>query len=195
MQFLRKDSQAEMNTYHIVVASHNPVKVEAVRRGFRQCFPSVALHIVAEAVSSGVSDQPMSDAETQRGARQRAQRAAEAHANADFWVGIEGGVQWEGDDLLSFAWIAIRHRSGAWGMARTGTFLLPPAVAALIRAGHELGDADDRVFGQFNSKQHMGAVGLLTQGKIERADLYEHAVVLALIPFGQAWAQAQQQGV
>ena len=47
----------------------------------------------------------------------------------------------------------------------------------------ELGEADDIVFGQSNSKQKSGAVGLLTGDIIDRKSLYEEAVVLALIPF------------
>ena len=180
-----------MSSHHVVVASQNPVKVEAVRRGFQQWFPHETLHVNAVAVPSGVSDQPMSDAETQQGARQRARRAFRALPSADFWVGIEGGVAWNGPDLLAFAWVAVYHKNQAWGMARTGAFMLPPAVAALVRAGYELGEADDRIFGEANTKQRTGAVGLLTQGLIDRTALYEHAVILALIPFGEAWHQAQ----
>ena len=180
-----------MRTYHVVVASQNPVKVEAVRRGFQRWFLHDTLRVNAVAVPSGVSDQPMSDEETQQGARQRALRASRARPSADFWVGIEGGVAWHGNDLLAFAWIAVYHKNHIWGMARTGAFMLPPAVAALVRAGYELGEADDRVFGETNTKQRMGAVGLLTQGLIDRTALYEHAVLLALIPFGEAWKQAQ----
>jgi len=53
----------------------------------------------------------------------------------------------------------------------------------LIRQGKELGEADDIVFGRSNSKQENGAVGLLTDNAIDRAQLYEHAMILALIPF------------
>jgi non-canonical (house-cleaning) NTP pyrophosphatase len=52
-----------------------------------------------------------------------------------------------------------------------------------VRQGMELGDADDAVFGRSNSKQANGAVGILTGNVIDRAELYEQAVVLALIPF------------
>ena len=180
-----------MDSYHVIVASQNPVKVEAVRRGFQQWFSHKTLHLNMVQVPSGVHAQPVSDAETQQGARQRALRASRALPSADFWVGIEGGVQWEGNDLLAFAWIAVYHKNQTWGLARTGAFMLPRRVAALVRAGYELGEADDRVFGETNTKQRMGAVGLLTQGLIDRTALYEHAVILALIPFGKAWHQAQ----
>ncbi len=39
------------------------------------------------------------------------------------------------------------------------------------------------VFGQTNSKQKQGAVGLLTQSKVTRSQLYQQAVQPALIPF------------
>jgi non-canonical (house-cleaning) NTP pyrophosphatase len=55
-------------------------------------------------------------------------------------------------------------------------------VAALVRAGVELGEADDRVFGRSGSKQGEGAVGLLTKGAICRSSYYEHALILALAP-------------
>jgi non-canonical (house-cleaning) NTP pyrophosphatase len=47
----------------------------------------------------------------------------------------------------------------------------------------ELGEADDLVFGRSNSKQDNGAIGLLTGDVIDRAQLYEQAVILALVPF------------
>ena len=175
----------------VVVASHNPVKQEAVRRAFRQAFPRAALRVEGVAVASGVSDQPLSDAETRRGARQRAERARQAVPQADFWVGLEGGVVMEGDGALSFAWMAVLRADGRWGEARTAAFWLPPRVVALMRQGYELGEADDRVFGKHNSKQKMGAVGLLTDGLIDRTTLYEHALVLALIPYGKRWQEAQ----
>jgi non-canonical (house-cleaning) NTP pyrophosphatase len=69
------------------------------------------------------------------------------------------------------------------GKGRTSTFFLPARVAELVRQGKELGEADDIVFGLQNSKQQMGAIGILTHGIIDRAEYYEQAVVAALIPF------------
>ncbi len=179
-----------VSAWRVVVGSRNPVKLQAAQRGFERFFPGHAVAVEGVEVPSGVAEQPVGDAETRRGARQRALRAREAVPEAAFWVGLEGGVAWEGDDLFSFAWIAVLGADGRWGLARSGTFLLPPAVAALIREGLELGVADDRVFGAYDSKRKMGAVGLLTDGAIDRAALYEHALLLALIPFGSAWRRA-----
>lgn len=166
----------------VVVASTNPVKIRAARAGFERMFPGDHFRVTGIAAPSGVGDQPTSDGETYRGAHNRAAAAAELNAAADFWVGIEGGVEMIEGQLQGFAWVVVRgvERSGA---SRTATFALPGAVAQLVRAGTELGLADDIVFGRTNSKQENGSVGLLTNDVIDRAAYYEHAVILALIPF------------
>jgi inosine/xanthosine triphosphatase len=166
----------------IVIASTNPVKIQAAVNGFRRLFPSRELDTITVNVPSDVAQQPLSDEETLRGAFNRSTHAQAAYPNADYWIGIEGGIQPFGQEMMAFAWIVIRSPK-MMGKGRTGTFFLPPAVAELIRQGKELGEADDIVFGRSNSKQKDGAVGLLTDNVIDRAELYEHAMILALIPF------------
>jgi inosine/xanthosine triphosphatase len=167
----------------IVVASQNPVKIQAVLRGFQRMFLDQEFTVQNISVPSGVSLQPRSDAETLRGAVNRATEATRQLPKADFWVGIEGGVdETEEGEMIAFAWAAVCDLR-QMGRGRTGTFYLPLAVADLLRLGKELGEADDIVFGRINSKQENGAVGLLTGDVIDRARLYEHAVILALIPF------------
>jgi inosine/xanthosine triphosphatase len=170
----------------IVIASQNPVKLQAVQDGFHRMFPEEEFQLSPVNVSSGVSDQPSSDEETLRGALQRTQAAEQLIPTADYWVGVEGGVDEcpltnSMPDLFAFAWIVIRSKTTT-GMGRTGAFRLPPEVTRLIREGYELGNADDIVFGRVNSKQENGAVGLLTDNLIDRKQLYEQAVILALIP-------------
>ncbi|MFN8596489.1 MAG: inosine/xanthosine triphosphatase [Anaerolineae bacterium] len=167
---------------NIVVASTNPVKIRAAENGFRRVFPSVEINAIGISAPSEVAHQPRSDEETLRGALNRAQNVMARQPNADYWLGIEGGVQDAGAEMLALAWIVIRTRTRI-SKARTASFVLPPAVADLVRHGVELGEADDRVFNRTNSKQEDGAVGLLTNNVIDRAALYEPAVILALIPF------------
>lgn len=174
-----------MNT--VVVASSNPVKVHSAEGGFRRMFPKLELRFETVSVPSGVSDQPLSDEETRRGAENRARAAESERPGADFWVGMEGGL--DGDPaagLFAFAWVVVRgggRRERRLGFSRTATFQLPEAVAELVRQGKELGEADDLVFGRTDSKHGSGAVGLLTGNAIDRAQLYEPAVILALVPF------------
>lgn len=167
----------------LLVASLNPVKISAARAGFERLFPEQTWVASGCDVPSGVSHQPMGDAETIAGAEGRCAAARVAHPGADFYVGIEGGCGEDPAGLEAFAWVVIHDASGRVGRARSGSFLLPPAVAELVRQGVELGVADDRVFGRSNSKQANGAIGLLTADVIDRFAYYEHAVILALVSF------------
>jgi non-canonical (house-cleaning) NTP pyrophosphatase len=60
---------------------------------------------------------------------------------------------------------------------------LPKKVSELIKQGMELGEANDLLFNQQNSKQKGGSVGILTDDVIDRTEIYWPAVVMALIPF------------
>ncbi|MEJ8567335.1 inosine/xanthosine triphosphatase [Wenzhouxiangellaceae bacterium CH-27] len=166
----------------IVVASNNPVKLRAVELAFGRCFAGSALELQAVSVASGVSEQPMSDQETRRGARNRAAAARDAMPDADYWVGLEGGLESLGDALYASAWMTVIRADGASGNARTPTLPLPPAIADLIASGMELGDANDAVFGTTNSKQGSGAFGLLTGQRLTRESVYAETLTLALIP-------------
>ena len=168
----------------IVVASLNPVKADAVLSGFRRLFPGEDFQVAPIRVDSGVEDQPLSDQAARQGAENRAQAARRADPVGDYWVGVEGGCDTLGAEMIAFAWVVVLSNVGV-GSSRTAHFRLPVEVQQLVEAGMELGDADDQVFGKRNSKQKSGAVGLLTGDVITRKTLYEQAVILALIPFKQ----------
>jgi inosine/xanthosine triphosphatase len=166
----------------IIVASHNPVKIEAAQKGFAAMFPDEEFVFQGVSVPSGVSDQPMSQAETRQGAENRVRAAWQACPGAAYAIGIEGGVQDGAEGLGVSAWICVTDGQ-TMGRAMTGLFFLPQEVADLIHQGLELGDADDRVFGRSNSKQANGSIGLLTDDALTRTDYYVQAVIMALIPF------------
>ncbi len=167
----------------IVVASRNPVKIDAVRQAFSSQFPAASLELIPIDVESGVSEQPDSDQETRRGARNRVGEAQCMLPDADFWVGLEGGIECVGDQLMAFAWTVVRGRNGNTSEARSVTLPLPPAVKELVDDGLELGKANDRVFSTNNSKQRGGAFGLLTDGRYTREFIYSQTLTFALIPF------------
>ncbi|KAK1736637.1 inosine/xanthosine triphosphatase [Skeletonema marinoi] len=187
-----------MTTVRVAVGSGNPCKIEAVRRAFDQIFSSddVKIVISSHSVPSGVADQPFGDEETRQGAKNRALAAYNAACSEakesnhledmpDFAVGLEGGlekvVHEEDEELWCMAWMAI---SLSWGYAKTGSFLLPPALCDLVlNKNMELGHADDVVFRRVNSKHGSGTVGVLTKGEIDRTEYYVHALKLALIPW------------
>ncbi len=159
----------------------NPVKVQAGKDAFESFFGK-ACEAEGISIPSGVPDQPLGDEETYRGALNRARGAKEARPEADFWVGIEGGIALNRGEMETFAWMVVLGKHGQ-GHARTAGFFLPPRVAELVQQGYELGDADDIVFGASNSKQKTGALGLLTRDVLTRHELYKPAIIMALIPF------------
>lgn len=167
----------------IIIASKNPVKINAALQGFKAVFKDTEITAEGISVASGVSDQPMSEAETMQGALNRVQVAKNEYPEADYWIGIEGGIQTYEAKMLTFAWVYIENRDGLVGKGRSASFYLPARIVALIKEGKELGDADDIVFGDNNSKQKYGAVGILTKNIITRETLYVPAVTMALIPF------------
>jgi inosine/xanthosine triphosphatase len=166
----------------IAVGSKNPVKIESALAGFQAMFPDRSFAAIGFSVASNVSDQPMSNEETLRGARNRSAALPALAPAAKFYVGIEGGIETIGDQLFASAWILISDASGREAIGKSAIFALPPRVKQLIESGIELGVANDQVFAEHNSKQSGGAIGSLTGGVMGRQELYEHAMVAALIP-------------
>ncbi len=166
----------------VVVASKNPVKIQAVSNGFKKMFPDKEFSFLSLSVLSGVADQPLSDDETLRGANNRVENASEKLPGAGFYVGIEGGLEFIDTKAEAFAWVVIK-KNNYYSRSRTATFMLPEKITDLIKEGRELGEADDIVFGLDNSKQKNGAVGILTNNVIDRTNCYTQAVILSLIPF------------
>jgi hypothetical protein len=121
------------HTQTLVVASQNPVKIEATRRGFASVFPRRAFHLHPVAVPSGVRPQPLSDAETWcKGTEQGTARRPPGAALITGWASKAGWRSARG------VWKPL---PGLWsqppllGKSRTGTFSVPEGVAALVRQG------------------------------------------------------------
>ncbi|CAI5989638.1 unnamed protein product [Closterium sp. NIES-64] len=101
----------------VVVASRNPVKINAAGEALRRLFPHESFELEGFPADSGVSDQPMGDAETLTGARNRLLHVARSSAaeGADFVVAIEGGVEWcrfsDPPQLMCFAWAVVLSTS------------------------------------------------------------------------------------
>ncbi len=164
----------------VAVGSMNPVKIGAVQTVIERLAP----HARAEGieVASGVRDQPWGDDETIRGALARA-RAARSALDAEWGIGIEGGVIDAGaGQVRTCAWAAVVARDGREGIGGSLSLELPSRVAALVRGGMELGHAMDAITGERDVKRGLGAVGILTRGLVSRQAAYETLVAYALVP-------------
>ncbi|MBM3906542.1 MAG: inosine/xanthosine triphosphatase [Gemmatimonadetes bacterium] len=167
------------NIHQVAVGSTNPVKLAAVRAVFQRLEPRA--HVDGIAVPSGVPDQPVGDEQTITGATNRA-RAARAALDADLGVGIEGGVVDTPAGMRTCAWAVVVTRDGAAHVGGSLSMPLPDPVAALIREGVELGHAIDALIGTTNIKHGAGAVGILTEGLVNRMEAYETILAYALAP-------------
>lgn len=168
----------------VAVGSHNPVKIAATRAGFAAVWPEVALEVIGVDVPSGVSDQPMDNAESIRGARNRATRALQ-DAQADYGIGIESGLEQIEGIWFSTGWIAIVDREGREGLSSSLLRPVPLPSMELVLQGTELGFANDQVFSKSNSKQGTGLIGLLTNDVLTREGVFRDAVISALARFLQ----------
>jgi inosine/xanthosine triphosphatase len=166
----------------VIISSKNPVKLEASKKGFEKMFPEERFEFIVCPVSSEVPDQPKGNEETFQGALNRIKNAKQEKPGADFYVGIEGGINLREKNTEVFAWVVIESKEKI-GQSKTATFCLPEKVNNFLKQGEETGIATDLVFKTKNSKQKGGSVGILTDGAITRTNYYENSVALALIPF------------
>lgn len=163
----------------VAVGSNNPVK----HRATTGAIGDVATSIERVPVDSGVSEQPMSEAETIEGATKRAERALAA-GDYDLAVGIEGGVAPADslDGLFLTMWAAATDGS-TMGRGAGPRLRLPDQITKRLEAGEELGPVLDDILGTEDIAKAEGAAGVLTNGIITRESALRHAVAGALGPF------------
>lgn len=170
-----------MSLVKVFIASTNPVKIDSTRLAFSKMYPGTEFCFKGISASSQVSNQPLGEKETLKGAQNRVNNLSKTN-QADFFVGIEGGSKKVGKGMETFAWVVIKSKN-KFSKSRTASFFLPKKIVELVNQGKELGEADDIIFNRQNSKQSNGAVGILTNDIITRTSYYEQAVIMALIPF------------
>ncbi len=167
----------------ILVGSKNPVKINAVRAAFERFFETV--EVTGFDVQSGVSEQPL-EREVFEGAKNRALNLIELNKerkiNADFFVGIEGGIGKLAGKWFSFGGVCVIDKSGDEGYGTSALFELPQFIIDRLLNGEELGPVMDELQNQTNTKQKHGAIGFLTNGVMDRKELYVSGIITAMIP-------------
>jgi inosine/xanthosine triphosphatase len=165
----------------VAVGSLNPVKISAVKSAFIKMLGEC--EVVGFSVPSGVSNMPMSFDEITAGARHRAQAALEA-GQADYGVGLEGGL--DDTDLGTFlmGFVAIVDKAGRWGYSRGEGLYMPEKIVRLVKeSGKELGEVMDNLRGLKNTKQHEGCIGYFTDNLIDREESFKNPTICALSRF------------
>jgi inosine/xanthosine triphosphatase len=157
----------------IAIGSKNPAKITAVEAAFL----NHDIEIIAVDASSGVSEQPMSDEETITGAINRAIGAAEK-AGTPIGIGLEGGVHKTPHGLLLCNWGALAAKGMTPIIAGGARLLLPDEVAEKVLAGQELGPVMDDYAKKQNVRKNEGAVGIFTNGQVNRSEMFLHVMKL-----------------
>ena len=164
----------------ILIGTYNKAKTKAVQAISSIYYPDAIFENIA--APSLVSDQPMSQEETRQGAINRAKHLMEP-SDGLFGVGLEGGVQEIEGQMYICNWGALVTPKGEIFTATGAGVPLPEEVAEQLRAGAELGPVMD-VFTNKNGIRHdEGAIGVFSNGLINRSAMFEHIMLLLIGQF------------
>ncbi|TRM12988.1 DUF84 family protein [Lentibacillus cibarius] len=156
---------------NIIVGSNNPAKIAAVTDIFSQD------KITGIQAPSQVSAQPFSDAETRLGAINRATYCLQ-EASGDIGVGLEGGVMYVNNGLYLCNWGALVTKNNNVFTASGARILLPSEIENELNEGVELGDVMDAYAKRQDVRKKEGAIGIFTNERISRKEMFVHVVKL-----------------
>lgn len=135
-------------------------------------------------VSSGVSDQPKTLAETTQGARNRAERAAAAAGgNNAFGIGMESGL-FESEGRLFDVCACAIYDGDEMHIGYSCAWELPPAVSEkVLKEGMDLTQAFNacNVCNDPKIGEKGGVIGLLTGGRVNRPDYTRQSIEMAIL--------------
>ena len=166
-----------MTPVKIAIGSKNKAKISAVEQAFLKCKYTIDIQAI-DAVS-GVSEMPFSDFETMTGALNRAKDCIEK-SEAQLAIGLEGGVMETPYGLFLCNWGALVEHTGEIYFASGARIKLPEEIAVELNKGRELADVMDEYCNRQDIRSHEGAIGIFTNGYINRASMFVH-VMLQLI--------------
>lgn len=160
----------------IAIGTKNRAKINAAQ----QAFISYEHQLVSISVPSGVSEQPFSDEETIVGAINRATEARKA-TKSHIGIGLEGGVHRLDNEIYICNWGALVASSISEPIVAGGARIrLPDEVARRLQAGDELGPVMDEYAHQQNVREAEGAVGIFTNGIVNRTEMFLHVMKLLI---------------
>ncbi len=168
----------------ILVGSQNPVKIQSVKNAFSNYFENIIVEPFN--VDSNVPEQPVNN-DTFIGAKNRVNELKKIdknkNLNADFFVGIEGGIMEIYSTWFAFGCMCISDKKNKFGFGTSPLFELPDKIIRELLNGKELGIVMDEMTGENNTKHKEGAIGYFTNGVMNRTQLYIPGLITALIPF------------
>ncbi len=163
----------------VAIASKNPIKAAAAKEAFQAFFPDEQFKFIIIEAASEVSDQPLYESETIKGAQNRAEFALAA-TGADFGVGIEGGQSKINGHWYTGNIAAVATRNNQTGIGFGHRVATPNPIQQQIKTGKNLNDAVGQTHGVKDAGKKEGLIGILSHGLITRGSSSRDAVILAL---------------
>ncbi len=164
----------------IAIGSKNPAKLKAAKLALKKLFPKA--EIIAVDVRSNVSTQPKSDEESIKGAINRAKLALKK-TNADFAIGMEGGMHKIGKNYFESGWIAVIDKNGKIGLGSSARWQVSQKISKPLLKGKELAEVINELTARDNVHIKEGVMGLITNGHLPRHISYSHGILFAFAPF------------
>jgi len=166
----------------VIVGSTNPTKLEAVKQALKIVWPDREFSFDTLDAPSGVNEQPLSEQETIKGATNRAQFGLD-NSDADYGVGIEGGMYHIDEQWFVSDWVVIINRAGQKGIGGTSRYPIPQSISQHIDENYDLSAVLEKKHGYKNIGKLDGYAGLTTNNHITRTASNRDATVIALAPF------------
>jgi len=158
----------------VAIGTKNPAKINAVMEAFSGYDD---IDFVPTDVSSEVSSQPFSDDETIEGALNRAKNAL-IKEKADLGIGLEGGVIEADSGCFLCNWGALIDQNFEPIIAGGARIPLPKEIYERLKKGIELGEIMDEFAQKQNVRQQEGAIGIFTNGLVDRKEMFVHVTKL-----------------
>ncbi|ODS39676.1 MAG: hypothetical protein A7315_02945 [Candidatus Altiarchaeales archaeon WOR_SM1_79] len=161
------------------VGSENQVKINAVNNVFSKLFRRV--QVKGLKIEKKVPEQPKED-EVIMGAIKRALSAM--NKECDFGVGIEAGLFWNdiAKKYFDVQYCVVVDRGGRMTMGHGSGFYYPEEVIEQVKKGKTVSQAIEEKYKIKNVGRKKGAIGYLSREIINRTQLTEQAVLMAMIP-------------
>jgi len=162
---------------NVAIGSNNKAKIKAVEETYREL--GIEVNVLPVDSPSGVSAMPFSDEETMNGAANRAEYCL-SRQNAEIAIGLEGGVAETPYGLFLINWGALAEKGKTTILAGGARIKLPEEIADRLRAGEELGPVMDDYSKKQGISHQEGAIGVFTNGLIDRASMFSHIMKLLI---------------
>ncbi|MDP8012037.1 MAG: pantetheine-phosphate adenylyltransferase [Thermoplasmata archaeon] len=165
----------------INVGSDNEIKLNAVKKVFSKFFDD--FEVLGKKIQ-GLKNQPY-DNEIIYCAYKRAK---EAIGDGDYGIGIEAGLVWDSyiKKYFDVHYVVILDKLGNVNFSRSMGFVYPDTFMEFFDDG-EIGKRFDEYYGTEDIGRKRGAIGFLTNNKINREKLIEDALLLAIYQKGSKY--------